>query len=133
MKHTEGKNMLSWRVNIAALLDEILNSNDLMGIFKIPFSILGKMLALAGKRAAEINDPELNKLMMRLSIYAEGDAYDKHYNQKKYDAVMDIDNDKYPNVRNLAPELLEALKGVVFRYDQKSIDIADAVIKKATE
>jgi hypothetical protein len=85
-KYSNGKNTgLHWRVNTPGLLEEIL-SNDSAAILKIPLQIFGRLLSDVAERAAAINDPELNKLMMRLALYEVADP-----NSDKYDSQLVIE------------------------------------------
>lgn len=68
---------LEWRVNTPALLKEIFDNNPkLGGIFYQPANIFRMLLIEVAERAIVINDPILNALMCRLSLYAESDPYD---------------------------------------------------------
>lgn len=58
-----------WRVHTTNMLNEILGANQTCAIFSIPFNIFGKLLAQVADRAIELNDPELNILMLRLTLY----------------------------------------------------------------
>jgi hypothetical protein len=71
-----------WRVSTATLLTEILQNNPGMGIFAKPLNILGKLLAAVADRAAEINDPQLNALMLRLTFYEMADPAHPSYDAK---------------------------------------------------
>jgi hypothetical protein len=73
---------VGWKVHTPNLLKEILN-NPGTGILTQPISIFGKLLAEVGERAAEINDPRLNALMIRLTIYSASDP-----NSPDYDAAL---------------------------------------------
>ena len=64
---------LQWKVHTPTLLKEMLNNNPGMECFRIPLSVFGLLLYQVGERAAQLNDPELNDLMMRLTIYEEAD------------------------------------------------------------
>lgn len=64
--------LAEWRVHTPNLLKEVL-SNPGTGMLIIPLKILGKLLTAVGDRASELNDPELNKLMLRLTIYSAAD------------------------------------------------------------
>lgn len=75
-----GKN-LKWRVNTPALLNEVLE-NASCSILSKPLAILGHILGEVGARAAELNDPQLNALMMRLAIYEVSDPYSPNYDEK---------------------------------------------------
>lgn len=65
-----------WKVHTPNLLQEIL-TNEGMGIMHKPLSIFGRLLAEVAERAAELNDPALNVLMLRLTLYDAADP-EKH-------------------------------------------------------
>lgn len=72
---------LEWRVHTPALLQEIAdNSNN--AILQRPIQIFGKLLGEVGDRAAELNDPKLNALMMRLTIYSVADPDSPDYDER---------------------------------------------------
>jgi hypothetical protein len=62
-----------WRVHTPRLLAEISSCSDQSSIYRVPLSIFGGILAEVGQRAAELNDPKLNALMCRLTIYTLAD------------------------------------------------------------
>lgn len=71
-----------WKCHTPNLLKEILNCTGAAGhALKIPLQILGLLLAQVGERAAQINDPELNALMLRLAIYSAGDPESPDYDK----------------------------------------------------
>lgn len=72
-----------WKVHAPSLLEEIVKGSG-QGIYKIPINMLLRLLCGVAERAAEINDPELNALMCKLSLYAVADPYDK----ENYDAAV---------------------------------------------
>ncbi len=63
---------VDWRCHTSNLLREIL-SNPSAAVLAQPLRIFGNLLADVATRAAEINDPELNILMLRLTLYEQGD------------------------------------------------------------
>lgn len=67
---------MEWKCHTPNLLNEILSNNG-TGALQKPLNIFGKLLAEVAERAAKIDDPELNLLMLRLTLYDQGDA-DKH-------------------------------------------------------
>jgi hypothetical protein len=69
---------LQWRVHVPNLLSEIM-SNHGMGILSKPLTIFGRILAEVGDRAIELNDPELNALMCRLTIFTVSDPLSPDY------------------------------------------------------
>ena len=72
------KTQLSWRVHTPNLLSEIQNASG-VAIYDKPINIFGKLLALVGERAAELNDPQLNALMCRMTIYSIADPESVDY------------------------------------------------------
>jgi hypothetical protein len=75
---TSGTHQLEWKVHTQQLLQEILN-NPGTEILSAPLNIFSFILWEVGVRAAELNDPELNALMMRLTIYEVADPYSEAY------------------------------------------------------
>lgn len=67
---------VDWKVHTPALLREILCNSGAQALEK-PLQIFGLLLHDVAKRAAEINDPALNILMLRLCMYDAGDP-EKH-------------------------------------------------------
>lgn len=67
---------LSWKCHTPNLLREVLN-NPGTEMLRMPLNIFGRLLAEVAERASEINDPALNLLMLRLTLYDAGDQ-EKH-------------------------------------------------------
>lgn len=63
---------MQWKVHTARLLEEVLK-NPGMSILQTPFRIFGILLASVAERAVALDDPELNILMLRLTLYEQGD------------------------------------------------------------
>lgn len=59
---------LEFRVHTPNLLKEIC-SNHNMGVFYIPLNTFQNLLKRVAQRATELNDPELNILMLKLTLY----------------------------------------------------------------
>ena len=57
-----------WKCHTPNLLAEVLN-NPGTAILRMPLRILGELLHGVAERAAEVNDPALNLLMLRLTLY----------------------------------------------------------------
>lgn len=74
MKTTERP--LEWKVHTPALLSEILCNSGAQAL-EMPLKIFGTLLWDVAARASQIDDPELNLLMLRLTMYEAGDP-DKH-------------------------------------------------------
>lgn len=67
-----------WKVHLPNLLGEILN-NQGCSILKIPLNITARLLNQVADRAIQLDDPELNKLMMRLALYSIADPDSEDY------------------------------------------------------
>ena len=80
---------VQWRCYTSGLLKEIL-SNPGTGILRQPLSIFGNLLGEVADRAAELNDPQLNALMMRLTLYEVADPASKEYDKAAVDRVIDF-------------------------------------------
>lgn len=78
---------VGWRIHTPNLLAEILN-NPGTAILRSPLAILGNLLAAVGERAAQINDPELNALMIRLTIYSIADPNSPDYDLETVHSVL---------------------------------------------
>lgn len=85
------KQTLLWKVSTTGLFKEILVNIDpkSKASLAIPIDIFLKLLAQVGTRAAEINDKELNKLMMRLGLYSISNPDDPEYNPKLVSEYLD--------------------------------------------
>lgn len=71
---------VEWKVHTASLLSEVLNNKG-AAILAQPINIFGCLLAQVAERAAELNDPKLNILMLRLTLYEQGDPEKFTYEQ----------------------------------------------------
>lgn len=97
-----------WRVHTPNMLDEILINPNLW-IMRQPLRIFGNILAELAEHAAELNDPKLNLLMARLTLYAQADPaspdYDRNIIDKLVAAIKESDQDErpMPNKRSRAP------------------------------
>jgi hypothetical protein len=54
----------------------------------MPLKILRNILSMVAVRASQLNDPELNKLMCRLALYAISDPYSDGYDKEVLNEVM---------------------------------------------
>lgn len=84
-----GGGELKWRVNTPGLLNEIL-LNPATAILAKPLNIFGKLLALVGERAVELNDPVLNGLMCRLAIYSLADPNSPDYDSGRVSKILEL-------------------------------------------
>lgn len=72
-------NKLWWRIHTANLAQEILR-NPGTSIMRIPLQIMLDLLSRVGERAIDLDDPQLNELMARLTIYSVADPESADYN-----------------------------------------------------
>lgn len=63
---------MDWKVHTPNLLKEAL-SNHGAEMLRTPLRIFADILYAVAERASELNDPELNTLMLRLTLYEAGD------------------------------------------------------------
>lgn len=92
------KNMhLEWSVHTPRLLKEIGSYNaETSATFRSPLRIFGGLLYQVGEEAARINDPALNALMCRLTIYACSDPESPEYDPELTKKVMDKEGTDRP-------------------------------------
>ena len=77
-----------WKVHTSRIFTEIIEANPKeMGILTQPLNILRCLLVELGVRASELNDPILNELMCRLTIYDVADPYSENYDSAVVEAV----------------------------------------------
>lgn len=79
---TEKKLAGLWRVHTPNLLGEIINSNPSCSALYRPLQIFAHLLGAVADRATELNDEELNRLMLRLTLYSASDPTSEDYNPK---------------------------------------------------
>ena len=72
---------LQWKVHTLELFKDIL-ANPQCSMHSIPLNILKNLLAQVAQRATELNDPQLNKLMIRLTLYSIADPTDPAYDSE---------------------------------------------------
>jgi hypothetical protein len=56
--------------------------NPGLSILNQPIKIFASLLNEVAIRASQLNDPKLNSLMMRLTLYEMADPESKHYDKK---------------------------------------------------
>lgn len=61
-----------WRVHVRQLFEEVL-ANPNMWALRQPPGILDSLLRAVATRASELGDPELNRLMVQLTLYSIAD------------------------------------------------------------
>lgn len=72
---------LDWKCHLPQLFEEIL-SNKTAAILQIPLRITLNILGKVAARAIELNDPQLNILMLRLTLYSAADPSSEDYDPK---------------------------------------------------
>lgn len=77
-----------WRVNTVTLLHELAGNAEI-SVAVIPLQILQNTLGEVAQRAAELNDPKLNTLMMRLALYEISDPTQPQYDEAFVDAYIE--------------------------------------------
>ena len=77
----------AWRVHTPNLLKEIANNSG-NAILARPLQIFGEILYQVGERASQLNDPALNALMLRLTIYEEADPESRNYKPELMKKVL---------------------------------------------
>jgi len=81
-----------WKVHTPNLLKEILQCSG-QTILEKPIQLLGVLLAEVGERAAELNDPKLNALMCKLTIYEIADPENPNFDPKAVRTIMKAGGD----------------------------------------
>lgn len=77
---------VKWKVHTPRLMSEIL-VNPEMSIMRQPLMIMKGLLAEVARRAIELDDPELNALMLRLTLYEQGDPMSPAYDPSVLDGI----------------------------------------------
>ena len=74
---------LKWRVNTPGLLKEIVECSREGHTFISSIRILQGVLSEVAERAIKLNDKEMNKLMIRLSLYSISDPRSPEFDLDK--------------------------------------------------
>lgn len=80
-----------WKVHTPNLLKEIVNFNPTMAVMGTPISILGTVLFALADRARELNDPELNSLLCRLTLVTQADPESPDYDKRVQKLISKYD------------------------------------------
>ena len=96
---------LYWKVHTPNFLSDILKnlSPNGLGMITTPMNIFRNLLVQVSQRASQLNDPELNALMVRLTLYEISDPKSKDYNYKLIDKMI------YGNKQEQAKENLSKI------------------------
>jgi len=73
---------IQWKVHAPNLLKEIGNNSPSNGVLSWPLMILLRLLADIAQRAVELEDPVLDSLMCRLTLYSASDPESEDYNHE---------------------------------------------------
>jgi len=79
---------LQWKVHTLELFKEISSNFRHNAQIRIPLQILQNLLAQVAQRATELNDPQLNKLMIRLTLYSIADPNEPDYDPKAIEEYL---------------------------------------------
>jgi len=80
---------LNWSCHTPNLLKELLNNPGTGALIK-PLQIFGHILFELGERAAELNDPKLNALMCRLTLYEMADPEMPDFDRSALDEIYKL-------------------------------------------
>lgn len=73
---------MHWKCHTPNLLGEIMNNSG-TATLKIPMQIFAHLLNSVATRASQLNDPTLNALMCRLTLYEIADPESSNYDPLK--------------------------------------------------
>jgi len=79
---------LEWKVCTAKICKQAVEETRDGWLLKIPFEIMLNLLAQVAKRAIELDDEELNKLMLRLTLYEIANPSSPEFNQELVEAYL---------------------------------------------
>jgi len=80
---------LKYKSNVKGLFEEIIGSNNQMWIMRQPLKLTYQILQEVAQRSQEINDPKLNCLMLRLSLYDINDPQSENFDQDAVEKYLD--------------------------------------------
>jgi hypothetical protein len=92
---------LEWKVHTHGLFQEIVGCGVSTSIFKHPLNILQRILEEVAVRAVELEDPQLNVLMMRLSLYSISNPDDPEYDPQKVEQYISQVRYSYPTIEEI--------------------------------
>lgn len=84
---------LHWRVHTKGLLEELQSIIPTSYIVRDSLKIFDSLLRLVAKRAIELNDPELNRLMIRLTLYSIADPESPDYKPRTVAKILSAKKD----------------------------------------
>lgn len=77
-----------WKVHTPNLLAEIMTNKGTEALY-MPLTIFARILEQVAIRASQLNDAELNKLMVRLALYAIADPESPNFDPKRVAQVLE--------------------------------------------
>ena len=97
MMKVNNKLKLEWRVDTVSLIKQLLEDSNISasnGVFVKPVNIFLTILSQVANRAIELDDPTLNVLMLRLSLYDVEPAKISEEIDNQYKRIGKIINSK---------------------------------------
>lgn len=79
-----------WRVHVANLLEEV-PSNPGTWALRQPLHILDDLLRQVARRAMVLDDPELTRLMLQLTLYSVADPHSPDYDRETIAQLLRTD------------------------------------------
>ncbi|MCJ7425005.1 hypothetical protein MUP01_12175 [Candidatus Bathyarchaeota archaeon] len=81
---------LGWKVHTPGLLKEIVEANPtIAGPMRMSILIFRDLLHQVAVRASQLNDPKLNALMIRLTLYAIANPDEADYDPVKVAEILE--------------------------------------------
>ncbi len=87
---------MNWLCDTPSLIGEIIKHSRDRAALAMPLKLFYGILGEVTKRAIEINDPQLNMLMCRLTLYSISDQTNKDYNPKWREIIQRSIDKKAP-------------------------------------
>lgn len=126
---------MQWRIHTKNLLDEVLENTSTQ-ILTRPLQIFAGLLGEVGERAAKLNDPVLNSLMMRMAIYTMAQPEHADYNEEIVSAVIEEGNQAKgkPPLLSVSCDAIEtAAQRLSMRPDELAEALQDGGIAEMVE
>lgn len=79
---------LGWKVHTPGLLKEIVEANPTGVPMRTSILIFRDLLRQVAVRASQLNDPKLNALMIRLTLYAVANPNEPDYDPVKVAEIL---------------------------------------------
>lgn len=84
---------LEWKVHTTRLLAEVLQ-NPTCDVLRQPMVIMDNLLRQVAARAIELGDPELDKLMLRLTLYSIADPFSPDHDPEMVSRLLGEEQEK---------------------------------------